>query len=641
MKILITIAALVIVVSTQAAEFHVAKSGDNTNGGSAQQPLLTIQRAAELAQSGDTITVHEGVYRERVSPPRGGTSDEQRIIYRAAPGEAVAIKGSEVVTDWKPVENDTWTVILPNSFFGEFNPYSDVLEGHWFRPRDRVHHTGSVYLNGEWRGEAASLEDVLKPTADDPLWFGDVTDDSTTIWAQFPGVNPNEEVVEINVRQTVFFPKQTGINYITVRGFELRHGATPWSAPTQNQMGLIGPYWSKGWIIEDNDISHSITVGVQLGIAYRGDYAGNVAGFRDILKDASESRDWSQDKIGSHIVRRNRISHCEASGISGSMGGAFSLIEDNFISDIHVRRTYGGLEQGGIKLHGAIDTVIRGNTVCRTGGECRAIWVDWLAQGTVIEGNIGFDNANTDLYVEVSHGPTLVANNIFLSPRSVVSTSRGTAFVNNYFGGAALIAKTTRQTPYAEPHSTRLVDIHINNPGDDRYINNIFAGSGPAFNPGWGGMDQQQLDQVPFDMEGNLYLNGAVPPVFDKNPVVLADVKPPFRLVNSDGVVEWSVDPAWRSAQLRPVVTAERLGTAKVTGLPYEMPDGSPVKVDRDFSGALRNADNTLPGPIETTGSERVQWDFGGNCQRAQLPQLLHSTTLITLPTIFIDARLP
>lgn len=594
-----------VAVSASAGEVHVAKNGDDANEGSLEKPLLTIQRAADLAQPGDTITVHEGIYRERVSPPRGGTSDEQRITYQAAPGEKVTIKGSEVVTGWKKVTNDTWTVTLPNSFFGDFNPYSDVLEGHWFRPRERVHHTGSVYLNGAWRGEAASLDDVLKPAGDDPLWFGDVADAATTIWSQFPGVDPNAETVEINVRQTVFFPKQTGINYITVRGFTLRDGATPWSAPTQNQMGLIGPYWSKGWIIEDNDISHSITVGVQLGTAYRGEYEGNVVGNRGIMTDASKSRDWSKENVGSHIVRRNRIAYCEAAGINGNMGGAFSLIEDNMISDIHMRRTFGGLEQGGIKLHGAIDIIIRNNVVCRTGGECRAIWLDWLGQGAVIEGNIAFDNGNTDLYVEVTHGPTLVANNIFLSKRSVVSTSRGTAFVNNYFGGSALIAKTTRETPYAEPHSTRLLGIHVNNPADDRYINNIFAGSGPAFNPGWGGMDQEQLDQVPFDMEGNLYLNGAVPPVFDKKSVVLESVKPPFRLVRgSDApVVEWSVDAAWRGTQVRPAVTTERLGRTSVGGLLYEMPDGTPVRVDYDFGGMKRNPKNCMPGPVETPGS--------------------------------------
>jgi alpha-N-arabinofuranosidase len=589
-----------------ATEYHVSINGKDTNDGSAKNPLLTIQRAADLAQPGDTITVHKGLYRERVNPPRGGTSDEKRIVYQAAPGEKVVITGSELVTGWKKKTNDTWLVSLPNSFFGEFNPYSDVLEGHWFRPGDRIHHTGSVYLNGTWRGEAASREEVLKPAADDPLWFGEVTNGTTTIWAQFPGVDPNDETVEINTRQTVFFPEQTGLNYITVRGFVMRHAATPWSAPTQKQMGLIGPHWSKGWIIEDNEISHSITVGVQLGTTYLGEYTGDVHGNCGIMKDASKSRAWSKEKVGSHIVRRNRISHCEAAGVNGNMGAAFSLIEKNYISDIHVRRAFSGLEQGGIKLHGAIDTIIRNNVVCRTGGACRAIWLDWLGQGAVIEGNVGFDNDNTDLYVEVTHGPTLVVNNIFLSKRSVVSTSRGTAFVHNYFGGSALIAKTPRETPYAEPHSTRLVDVYINNPGDDRYMNNIFARQGASFLPGWGRMDQDQLDKVPFDMEGNLYLNGAVPPVFDKKPVVLKSVKPPFRLVENNTVLEWSVDRAWLDTQDRNVVTAKRLGKTAVAGLPYDRPDGTPVRVDRDFLGISRNTDDTMPGPVESPDSGRL-----------------------------------
>jgi hypothetical protein len=319
----IAIAALVIAVSSQAADYHIAKNGNDTNKGSAKKPLLTIQAEAELAQPGDTVTVHEGIYRERVNPPRGGTSAKNRITYQAAPGEKVVITGSEVVTGWKKAENDTWTVQLPNRFFGEFNPYSDVLEGHWFRAQDRVHHTGSVYLNGAWRGEAASLDDVLKPAETDPLWLGEVTNDTTTIWAQFPNANPNAETVEINARQTVFFPEQTGLNYITVRGFILRHAATPWSAPTQQQMGLIGPHWSKGWIIEECEISHSITVGVQLGTTYLGEYLGNVHGNRGIMTDASKSRAWSREKVGSHIVRRNRISHCEAAGVNGNMGAAW------------------------------------------------------------------------------------------------------------------------------------------------------------------------------------------------------------------------------------------------------------------------------------------------------------------------------
>ena len=75
--------------SLHAAEYHVSPEGDDAHPGTKAAPLQTIQRAADLAQPGDTITVHEGVYRERVNPPRGGQSDAQRIVYRAAPGERV------------------------------------------------------------------------------------------------------------------------------------------------------------------------------------------------------------------------------------------------------------------------------------------------------------------------------------------------------------------------------------------------------------------------------------------------------------------------------------------------------------------------------------------------------------------------
>ena len=96
-----------------AAEWHVAVTGKDTQRGTKEDPLQTIQRAADLAQPGDTITVHAGVFRERVNPPRGGVSAAKRIIYQAAPGGKVEIKGSEVVTNWEKVKDDTWKATLP------------------------------------------------------------------------------------------------------------------------------------------------------------------------------------------------------------------------------------------------------------------------------------------------------------------------------------------------------------------------------------------------------------------------------------------------------------------------------------------------------------------------------------------------
>jgi alpha-N-arabinofuranosidase len=71
---------------------------------------------------------------------------------------------------------------------------------------------------------------------------------------------------------------------------------------------------------------------------------------------------WTRDNIGHHIVRNNTISHCEQTGIVGSLGAVFSTIIGNTIHDIHVRRLFSGAEMAGIKLHGAIDVEIRHNT---------------------------------------------------------------------------------------------------------------------------------------------------------------------------------------------------------------------------------------------------------------------------------------
>ncbi len=79
------------------------------------------------------------------------------------------------------VQDNVWRVTLPNPFFGGFNPYSDFIHGDWFNPKGREHHTGAVYLNGDWLIEAAKLEEVLKPTATTPLWFAQVDKENTTI----------------------------------------------------------------------------------------------------------------------------------------------------------------------------------------------------------------------------------------------------------------------------------------------------------------------------------------------------------------------------------------------------------------------------------------------------------------------------
>ncbi len=306
---------------------------------------------------------------------------------------------------------------MPNRFFGDFNPYRDLIHGDWFNPKGRDHHTGAVYLNGHWLTEAAKLEDVLEPAGDTPLVVRPRgRREPPRSGRSSQGVDPNEADVEINVRQAVFYPEKPGVNYITVRGFTMMHAATPWAPPTAEQIGLIGTHWSKGWIIEDNDIRYSTCVGITLG--KHGDEWDNTSpGHRRGLRQDHRARawknGWSKENIGHHVVRNNTISHCEQAGIVGSLGAVFSTITGNVIHDIHVRRLFTGAEMAGIKIHAAIDTEISGNHIYHT---CRGIWLDWMAQGTRVTGNLLHDNGpQEDLFVEVNHGPFLVDNNLFLS----------------------------------------------------------------------------------------------------------------------------------------------------------------------------------------------------------------------------------
>ena len=87
-------------------EYHVSKYGNDYSEGTKEHPFLTISKAAETALAGDRVIVHEGEYREWVSPAHGGSSDIERITYEAAAGEKVVIKGSERITDWEQVEGN-------------------------------------------------------------------------------------------------------------------------------------------------------------------------------------------------------------------------------------------------------------------------------------------------------------------------------------------------------------------------------------------------------------------------------------------------------------------------------------------------------------------------------------------------------
>jgi hypothetical protein len=620
MKLLTTCIFLICAFGVSATEYHVAKNGDDTNPGTKNSPFLTVQAAANVAQPGDFITVHEGTYRERVTPPRGGESDSKRITYQAATGEKVEIKGSEIIKNWEKLSGTVWKATIPNSFFGDYNPYKDVIHGDWFNDLGRVHHTGDVYLNGKSMWEMALLDKVLnpKPVVDnfDPegstyTWFCESDKENTFIYANFHGADPNKELVEINVRKTCFYPEKNNINYITVRGFRMSHAATQWAPPTAEQIGLIGTNWSKGWIIENNIISDSRCSGITLG--KHGDEFDNTSedsaeGYVETIHRA-EKRGWSKENIGHHIVRNNTIFNCEQTGICGSMGAVFSTIENNDIYNIWFKRQFTGAEMGGIKIHASIDMIIKKNRLHNCG---RGLWLDWMAQGTRVTGNLFYDNSTDDIFVEVNHGPFLIENNILLSPLSIRDWSEGGAYAHNLIAGSIELSPQDRETPYHLPHVTTLAGLKKTLCGDNRYFNNIFVGGVEKGNRSKSGLGIYENAELPMIVDGNVYLNGALKFSDEKNQLEIKD-NPEIQVEEkSDGLyLKMNFDE--RITKMKNLlVTTQLFGKALIPNAVYENPDGTPLTIENDFLGMKRNELNPTAGPFENPGKGKISLKVWG-----------------------------
>lgn len=630
-----------------AREYHVAVTGSDFADGTKEHPFRTISKAAKVAQPGDKVIVHEGEYREWVKPENGGLNNITRITYEAAEGEKVVIKGSERIQDWELVEGTVWKVTIPNTFFGDYNPYKEILTGDWFMYTPGIYrHPGEVYLNGVSFYEADSLEDVKNPVkrtgvqglrwfkSDELIlhpertiyqWYCETDDKNTTIYANFHGADPNKELVEINVRKCCFHPEKSGLNYITVRGFEMAQAACPWTPPTADQPGLLGANWSKGWIIENNIIHDAKCSGISIGKEASTGHNfcsrwHRKPGYQYQIEAVFRALQigWSKEKIGSHIIRNNVIYDCGQNAIVGHMGGVFSEIYNNHIYNIGVKHEFFGYEIAGIKLHAAIDVKIHHNRIhnCTLG-----TWLDWQAQGVRVFNNLYYNN-DADLFVEVSHGPYLVDNNIFASDFTFVNAAQGGAYVNNLCCGKTHVQKVPdRSTPYHFPHTTQVAGSAVVYGGDDRYYNNLFVGvpgvenCGTAmYNPhtasfeeyvekvlsqGVGDLEMFKRVEQPVYISGNAYFNGAEG--FDREKEAYTDkaFDPCVKILEEGDEVFLEINVKEEMLALpTKIASTETLGTVRIVDAIFDDPDGSPITLDTDYLGE-RRAEKPVVGPIE------------------------------------------
>ena len=365
-------------------------------------------------------------------------------------------------------------------------------------------------------------------------------------------------------------------------------------------------------------------------------------------------------------MRRCNIHDCGQTGIVGHLGGVFSIIEDNHIHHINNKQNLAGAEIGGIKMHAAIDVIIRRNHFHHC---TRGLWLDWQAQGTRVSQNLFHDNTvpyeadeypvhddmlavGEDIFIEVSHGPTLVDNNIMLSDHAMKLPTQGVALVHNFIAGAFTAVGrgvdngtptkfSPRYTPYHMHHRTEVAGFMTILHGDFRFYNNIFVQQKmrkglvklqeqwkndewsdgnlvvgtvpyeayPTYEEyakqfeGYCGMGSKKTDRyynpLPVWAAGNVYFNGAKAMTKETDAFVDNDHEVTVELVEQDGeyTLKTNVYDFLNNAPAQ-MISTEVLGMAFEPEQMFENPDGSPIVFDDDFFGAHR-AVNPKVGPFE------------------------------------------
>jgi hypothetical protein len=636
--ILIIIALISNSFKVTGTEYFVSKKGKDSNKGSANSPFLTIAAASKVAKPGDIITVHAGIYREYVDPQVGGSSEQERIVYRAAPGEMVSIRGSEHIKTWKKDSGNTWKAELPKGFFKDFNPYEKTLgwvSENWLKGGNWTH-CGDVYLNGEAFYEKKTIDEVR---AAKNSWHCEV--DSVTsvtrIWANFGTADPNKELTEINARESIVYPSAANVNYITIRGFEIKHSACPWGPPTSYQGASIGTNGGHHWIVENCEIINAKTNGFSMGNP-KSRAGGFGAGSRPegarmgvpgagpgVAPGAGPGAGPGTgavrpagpdfDHIGHHIIRNNIFRRCGQSAIVGARYNSGTLIVGNYIGETAYRNEFWGSEPAAIKFHNAVDLVIENNCVASS-NRVMGLWMDSGNQNIRVTRNF----FGVQVYGEMNHGPIMIDNNI-LTGDYANRASGATTIANNLLliKGYHYTHDPYRRSGYNLPHTKTTVKSELCYVRDERWYNNIFARKGldslTIDQPGSAdigirptatprpptihlGIDPL-LTNYGCTADYNLYLNGSKKNArLDRNSIVSA-FNPEVSVKEDNGNVTVTFIMNDEASKINcPLITTDYLGVYEPSKLRMENNDGRPISLDMDILNQPRNKTNPGVGPF-------------------------------------------
>ncbi len=446
------LARTIVVNGTSAA-------ADDEHAGTESQPLKTINRAAQLAQPGDTVLVRTGVYRERVAPAQGG-SQSLPIVYAAASGQRVVIKGSEV---WKPRwhrlddEKPIYRGRLDSSMFAglRIHPFQTRLKA---APDGQRLTLGQVFVDGKPLREVDNAETLgLSPMT----WR--VEDRGTAISVHFPhsGPPPGKRLIELTVRDRIFAPKRRGLGFLHVKGFIMEHCANQfpdrfWESDSP-QAGALGCRSGHHWLIERNTIRFAKSIGIDCG------YEGR----RDLEGDRP-----TPQNTGHHVIRHNVVSDNGCCGIAGMRSLSTRIVGNVIERNNSTHHT--APEIGGIKVHYFIGGTIEGNLLHNN--DAHGIWIDNVYRHARVTGNLVVGNRGNGIFVELGVGPILIDNNVIANTRPgfLRRDPRGDGFYSHDASGITFVHNLVFGSQRCGSFSLKVTKRRRAGASKIQLLNNIF-----------------------------------------------------------------------------------------------------------------------------------------------------------------------
>jgi Right handed beta helix region len=435
---------------TSAQIFVVSQNNpgaSDQNPGTEGKPFKTIQAAAAIAEPGDTVVVHRGIYREQVAPAKGGTAEKSIRYIAAEPGQVI-VRGSEVFTGkWEKLAAgpNSWIGRLDPVMLKSYNPFAVPV-----RASRGGGTQGQVFVNGLQLAQ----EGTSKRLPDEHgSWQASADGLSLTLNLPQAAKDPNQSIVELSVRMRVFAPIIRGLAHIHVQGFVFEQAANLVAVP---QMGMVSMRSGNHWAFENNVVRFARGIGLECGAEW---------GIEKVPGETDKRRMRDFPEAGRHLIRNNYFTDNEQCGLAG-----LRSVETRILGNIVERNGRGvpGFESGGIKAHFFWDGLCEGNLV--RDNEAYGIWLDNDCAGARVTRNLVIDNTPNGIFLELvkANRPAIIVDN------NVIVANRGDGIYDHDASGVSvfhnLILNNTNFGVYMHVATKRVDGI-----SRERVFNNLLA----------------------------------------------------------------------------------------------------------------------------------------------------------------------